>query len=193
MTAIAPIQIIQLHSEADFQPYLQSFASAYKMVFSSAPYNEDFSLADALQIAEFHMQSSKQITFLALNGQNEVVGFGLGSTLRNYPEISRQVRGLLPPKHTHYFAELGVIPEYRQQGLGRILTQRYIESLNPSLFHHIVMRISATPDPGFNMFKQMGFDDIGVYTEITAKRIDGSTTNDRRLFLSRLVNPDDNA
>lgn len=193
MTDFDKIHIVQLHSEEEFHPYLASFASAYKAVFSSPPYNEDFSLTEAQQVAEFHVNCRDHVTFLALTSQEEVIGFGLGSSMRNYPEISRQIRGLLPPKYTHYFAELGVVPGFRHQGLGRKLANAYIETLPPDVFHHIVMRISAIPDPGFEMFKQMGFEDIGVYTEITAKRIDGSINNDRRLFLSRLVKPNDHA
>ena len=37
------------------------------------------------------------------------------------------------------------------------------------------------------MYMRMGFEDIGVYTEVHSRRIDGRVSTDRRLFLSKVL------
>jgi hypothetical protein len=37
------------------------------------------------------------------------------------------------------------------------------------------------------MYLDMGFDDIGVYTEVHSRRTDGRVSTDRRLFLSKML------
>jgi len=82
---------------------------------------------------------------------------------------------------------LGVIPEHRQQGLGKQITQRYLDWVDQQPYNHVLMRISDTPSLANQMFTDMGFEDIGVSMEIASRRVDGSFQKDRRLFLSRLI------
>ena len=179
-------QLVTIDNSQDFAPYAESFAKAFQSVFTSPPYHEQFLLSEALAIMEFHLDTRQRWTMLAFL-DDEVVGFGLGCALRNYPEISRHIHGLLPPKYTHYFAELGVVPEHRQQGLGKQITQRYLDWVDEQPYNHVLMRISDTPSLANQMFIDMGFEDIGVSMEIASRRVDGSFQKDRRLFLSRLI------
>ena len=39
----------------------------------------------------------------------------------------------------------------------------------------------------YDMYMDMGFDDIGVYTEVHSRRTDGRVSTDRRLFMSKLL------
>ncbi len=53
------------------------------------------------------------------------------------------------------------------------------------------LRTSASRDGAYEMFRGLGFEDMGVYMEVTSRRIDGSVSTDRRLFLTRPVNAED--
>ena len=178
--------LLAIDNEEAFQPYLESFALAFQSVFTSPPYHEQFLLSEATALAEFHLETKQRWTLLALL-DDTVVGFGLACSLRNYPEISRHIHGLLPPKYTHYFAELGVLPEHRQQGLGKEITRQYINWVDQQPFNNVLMRISDTPTLANQMFVDLGFEDMGVSMEITSRKTDGTFRKDRRLFLSRLI------
>jgi hypothetical protein len=39
------------------------------------------------------------------------------------------------------------------------------------------------------MYMRRGFDDMGVYMEVPARRTDGRVTTDRRLFLHKVLPP----
>ena len=178
--------LIAIDNAEAFEPYAESFALAFQSVFTSPPYHEQFLLPEATAVAEFHFDTKQRWTLLALL-DDTVVGFGLACSLRNYPEISRHIHGLLPPRYTHYFAELGVLTEHRQQGLGKQITQHYLKWVDQQPFNNVLMRISDTPTLANQMFVDLGFEDMGVSTEITSRKTDGSYRKDRRLFLSRLI------
>ena len=179
-------QLVTIDNLEDFEPYAESFATTFQAVFTSPPYHEQFLVSEALALMEFHLETKQRWTMLALF-EDKVVGFGLACALRNYPEISRHIHGLLPPKYTHYFAELGVLPAHRQQGLGKQITQRYLDWVDQQPYNNVLMRVSDTPSLANQMFIDMGFEDMGVSMEIASRRIDGSIQKDRRLFLSRLI------
>ena len=179
-------KLLEVSSMEEFAPYINSFAQAFSTVFATPPYNEQFSVEDSISLVEFHLETSHRYTLLAVEG-NKVIGFGLASSVRNYPEITRQIQGLLPPVRTHYFAELGVLPEYRQFGIGKKLIQSYFQWLQDKNFHNIVIRISDSLEAANKIFIDMGFEDMGVSMEISTQTTDGHIRSDKRKFLSRLV------
>ena len=183
---IEEVKIIQIVDPEQLSPYLPALAVAYQSVFSSPPYNEQFYPAEVQDILLRHINTPYQITLLAMY-HGEIIGFGLASPLRSYPEITRQLRGLLPIKHTYYFTELGVQKIWRRKGIGRALTEKRLNLVDRSRYQHIVLRTSDNKDAAYLMYTNMGFEDMGVYTEISARRVDGSIRTDRRLFLSRLI------
>ena len=89
----------------------------------------------------------------------------IGLRLAKLPGISRHIHGLLPPKYT-LLRRLGVVPEHRQQGLGKQITQRYLDWVDEQPCNHVLMRISDTPSLVNQMFIDMGFEDIGVSMEL---------------------------
>ena len=98
-----------------------------------------------------------------------------------------QLRGLLPVPHTFYLAELGVLESARGQGIGKMLVAQRLELIDHRKFTHVVLRVSAVRNQSYDMYMDMGFDDIGVYTEVHSRRTDGRVSTDRRLFLSKLL------
>jgi hypothetical protein len=61
---------------------------------------------------------------------------------------------------------------------------RYID---PNRFSHAVLRVSTNHAASIAMYRAMGFDEMGVYMEVSAMRVDGRVTSDRRQFLSAVL------
>ena len=192
------IRIVRISTPDEALPYKASFAGAYQDIFSEPPYNERFFPSEALSILHRYLQSAENICLLAVRGRSKVVGFGIGVPAASKPDIGRDLRGLLPVAHTYYLAELGVLESARGQGIGKTLVGQRLDLIDHQKFTHVVLRVSAVRNLSYDMYIDMGFDDIGVYTEVHSRRTDGRVSTDRRLFLSKLLsrrstaNPTDN-
>jgi ribosomal protein S18 acetylase RimI-like enzyme len=181
------IRIVRIFTPEDALPYRASFAGAYQDIFSEPPYNERFFPSEAQSILHRHLQTPENICLFAVKGRARVVGFGIGVPARSKPDIARDLRGLLPVQHTFYLAELGVLESARGQGLGKTLVDMRIEAIEHQKYTHAVLRVSAVRNLSYDMYMKMGFEDIGVYTEVHSRRVDGRVSTDRRLFLSKLL------
>ncbi len=181
------IRIVRVGSPQDAVPYRASFAGAYQDIFSEPPYNERFFPSEAQAALHHYVQTSEHITLLAVRGRTRVVGFGIGVPARSKPDISRDLHGLLPVQHSFYLAELGVLEGHRGKGIGRSLIERRISAIDAKRYTHAVLRVSAVKNATYDMYMRMGFEDIGVYTEVHSRRVDGRVSTDRRLFLSKVL------
>jgi ribosomal protein S18 acetylase RimI-like enzyme len=183
------IRIVRLDTYADSLPYRAAFAGAYQTVFSEPPYNERFYPSEAEAVLRTHLETAEHIVLLAVRGISQVVGFGLAVPANARPDVARELRGLLPVRRTMYLSELGVLQRYRGSGLGRQLVHLRLSLVDPSRFAHIVLRTSANRDGAYGMYMGLDFEDMGVYMEVAARRNDGSVSTDRRLFLTRQLDP----
>jgi GNAT superfamily N-acetyltransferase len=103
------------------------------------------------------------------------------------PDIMRELRGLLPVRETFYLADLGVLSTWRGTGLGKDLVRQRLREIDRRRFRHVVHRTSAVRNASYEMYMKLGFDDMGVYMEVPSRRLDGRTSTDRRLFLSKVL------
>ncbi len=181
------IRIIRISNPDDALPYRASFAGAYQDIFSEPPYNERFFPSEAQSILHRYLQTSENICLFAVKGRARVVGFGVGVPASSKPDIARDLRGLLPVPHTYYLAELGVLESARNAGIGKTLVAQRLELVDHQKYTHAVLRVSAVRNQSYDMYLGMGFDDIGVYTEVHSRRVDGRVSTDRRLFLSKIL------
>ena len=179
------IRIIRLHSQAHSLAYRAAFAGAYQTVFSDPPYNERFYPSEAQAVLRHHLETPGHIVLLAVKGIAQVVGFGLAVPAHLQGAVSRELQGLLPVRRSIYMSELGVLRRYRKTGLGSQLVQLRLSIMDRSRYDHVVLRTSASRDGAYEMFMRLGFEDMGVYMEVASRRIDGSVSTDRRLFLTR--------
>ena len=62
-----------------------------------------------------------------------------------------------------------------------------LELIDNERYRYVLLRTSAVRNASYEMYRRMGFDDTGVYMEVPARRLDGTTHTDRRLFLSKVV------
>lgn len=186
------IRILRIQSPEEAAPYRASFAGAYQDIFSEPPYNERFSPDEAQGVLTSFLQVPDNITLLAVKGLETVVAFGIGVPCSARPDVARELRGLLSVAHTFYLAELGVLAGYRGRGLGRDLVRQRLALIDPRRYTQVVLRTSAVRNASYEMYMSFGFDDIGVYMEVPARRLDGIVTTDRRLFLAKALTPADN-
>ena len=181
------IRIVRIASPDEALPYRASFAGAYQDIFSEPPYNERYFPSEAQAILRRYLSTPENICMLAIRGRAKVVGFGIGVPANSKPDIARDLRGLLPVPHSYYLAELGVLESARGVGLGKTLVTQRLDLIDHQKYTHVVLRVSAVRNRSYDMYMDMGFDDIGVYTEVHSRRTDGRVSTDRRLFMSKLL------
>lgn len=181
------VRIIRIQSSEDAAPYRASFVGAYQTIFAGPPYNERFTPQEAWGVLLRNLQTLESLTILAVKGENEVIGFGFAVPVISRRDITRELAGLIPLRHSYYLAELGVLESSRGTGLGSLLVQQRLAHIDQLRYTHVVLRTSATKTTSYDMYMKLGFDDMGVYMEVPSLRQDGRETTDRRLFLSRVL------
>ena len=185
-TQIEHAQIVQLQTPVETEPWCDRFADAYRAVFSGEPYFESFTKKEAEEAFRTMTSTPDNITLLAVE-EDCIVGFGISVPLMSRPDVARELTGLIPIKHTHYLAELGVIPSHRGRGLGSLLIKERIARVDPQRYSHVVLRVATDKNTSYDMYCDLGFVDMGVYMDVPGRRIDGSIKTDRRLFLHRVL------
>ncbi|MDG1480739.1 MAG: GNAT family N-acetyltransferase [Myxococcota bacterium] len=185
------IRIVRILSPEGATPYRASFVGAYQTIFSMPPYNERFTPEEAKGVLHRSLHTPEHLTLLAIKGKRQVVGFGFAVPVMARRDITRELSGLIPLRHSFYLAELGVLESARGTGLGSMLVRQRLENIDTDRYTHVVLRTSATKTTSYNMYLRLGFDDMGVYMEVPSLRQDGRETTDRRLFLSRVLGAPD--
>ena len=171
----------------DADDWRAAFIGAYQTIFSGPPYHERYYPSEAEGVYRTLTTAPGNITLLATRGLTSVVGFGVAIPLVSKPPVAVELTGLVPIKHTMYLAELGVMESHRSLGLGKILVQERLNAMDRNNFSHVVLRVSAGENPSYRLYKDLGFEEMGVYTEVSSMRIDGRVKTDRRLFLSKVL------
>jgi ribosomal protein S18 acetylase RimI-like enzyme len=180
----AETTLLRLETADDISRWRAGFIGAYQTVFSDEPYFERIYPSEAEGVYRKLTSTPDNITLLAVRtSSQQVVGFASGIPLRAKPDVARQLAGLVPGPNSYYFAELGVLHDFRGAGLGRTFVQERLDLLDGSTYSHIILRVAASRNASYEMYRSMGFEDMGVYMEVPAMRIDGHVTTDRRLFL----------
>ncbi|TNE86554.1 MAG: GNAT family N-acetyltransferase [Deltaproteobacteria bacterium] len=178
--------IIHLSTPGEMAEARAEFIGAYQTIFAQAPYYERYSPAEADGRFRKLTSTPDNITLIARQ-DGYLAGFAIAVPLRTQKVLATMLTGLVPVPHTYYLAELGVLEQHRRHGLGRILVRERLRMMDQELYSHVVLRVSATRNASYQMYRDMGFDDMGVYQEVRTPRIDGQVKSDRRLFLSRML------
>jgi GNAT superfamily N-acetyltransferase len=181
------VRILRLEGPADAEAWMAAFVGAYQSIWSEPPYNERFFPDEAAGVLRRAVEVLDNITLLAVRPSGVVVGFGIAYPVKAKSDVCRDIRGLLPIEDTFYFAELGVLEQWRAKGLGHQLVELRLELVDRQRWRHVVLRTSAVKNTSYEMYRRMGFEDTGVYMEVPARRVDGGTRTDRRLFLSMVL------
>jgi GNAT superfamily N-acetyltransferase len=181
------LRIVRLLGPQDAEPWRAAFAGAYQAIWSEPPYDERYFPDEAEGVLLRAVRLPDHVTLLAVRDSGIVAGFGIAYPVQAKSDVAREIRGLLPVEDTFYFAELGVLDDYRARGLGQELVQLRLALMDKSRFHHVLLRTSALRNASYEMYMRLGFQDTGVYMEVKSRKNDGSQRTDRRLFLSKVV------
>lgn len=187
ITEIDDIAIRRIETPNDITQWRAGFIGAYQTVFSGFPYNERWYPAEAEGVYRRLTDYPDNITLVATRGDTQVVGFGVAVPILYKKDVATHLTGLVPLKHTFYLAELGVLDEWRDRGIGRTLVQNRLRLIDDKRYSHVVLRVSSLHSPSAQMYKALGFEDMGVSMDVSAMRTDGKVTTDRRVFLSKLL------
>ena len=181
------IAIRRITTPEAIQQWRAGFIGAYQTVFSGFPYFERLYPSEAEGIYRKLTRIEGNITLVATRGETQVVAFGVAIPLSAKPAVASHLTSLVPVKHTCYLAELGVLDPYRARKLGRTLVRERLRLIDPDRYSHVVLRVSMNHTPSGEMYKAMGFEEVGVYQNVSAMRTDGKVTTDRRMFLARVL------
>ena len=151
------------------------------------PYFERIYPSEAEGIYHGLLRTPENIVLLATRGETQVVGLAAAIPLTTKPGVATHLTGLVPLKHTFYMAELGVLEPFRSRAIGRRMVHERLNLIDAERYSHVVLRVSMNHTPSGEMYKAMGFEEMGVYQDVSAMRTDGRVTTDRRMFLSRLL------
>jgi len=177
------VRILRLEEPDEINRWRPGFIGAYQAIFAGPPYFERFYPSDVSGLYRQLTSTPDNISLLAVRGATQVVGFGIAIPVRYKRAVARELSGLVPLYHTMYLAELGVLDKYRKRGLGQRLVLERARLIDLERYSHVVLRVPASRNAAYDMYRAMGFEDMGVYMEVASRRIDGRVTTDRRLFL----------
>lgn len=181
------IAIRHLEGPEDAARWRAPFIGAYQTVFGGFPYFERFYPQEAEGIYRKFTSTPQNISILATRQESQVVGFSIAVPLASVERIAVHLTGLVPIPHTFYLAELGVLEGYRKRGIGSCLTAERLKRIDRDRYSHVVLRVSANNNPSADMYRTMGFEDVGVHMDVRSPRTDGRVTTDRRMFMSRML------
>ena len=181
------LRIVRLFGPQDAEPWRAACAGAYQAIWSEPPYDERYFPDEAEGVLLRAVRLPDHVTLLAVRDSGIVAGFGIAYPVQAKSDVAREIRGLLPVEDTFYFAELGVLDDYRARGLGQELVQLRLALMDKSRFHHVLLRTSALRNASYEMYMRLGFQDTGVYMEVKSRKNDGSQRTGRRVVWSQVV------
>jgi ribosomal protein S18 acetylase RimI-like enzyme len=181
------IEILRITSQDEATRWRAGFIGAYQTVFSDDPYFERIQPSEAEGVWKKLTSTAGNITLLAVRQKAQVIAFAIAIPLRHKPDVMRQLTGLVPVPNSYYLAELGVLHDFRTLGLGRSLIRHRLDLIDKNTYSHVILRVAASRNKSYDLYRSMGFEDMGVYMEVPAVRIDGRVTTDRRLFLCCVI------
>jgi len=182
-TAELAYRLIAIETDEQRARWRADFIGAYQTVFQRAPYFERFTPAEVAGIWKRLTTTPESITLIAATPKDRIVGFGIAIPLRFQKDVARELSGLVTAPDTYYFAELGVLPEFRGHGVGRAMVRERLERIPQDRYTSVVLRAPANRDGDFELYSAMGFTEMGVSQEVSNLRMDGRVTTDRRVFL----------
>jgi ribosomal protein S18 acetylase RimI-like enzyme len=181
--ATGPVRVVSVASEADRLRWGIGFVGAYQTVFAGAPYLERFTPDEVDGRWRRLTGLPHHLTLVAVTPRDQVVGFAMGLPLRHQRDVCTLLAGLVDVDTTFYFGELGVLPEWRGQGLGRRLMRDRLKRLPRDRFPDVVLRVSASHASDLSLYEAMGFQRMGVHMDVPNLRTDGRVRTDRRIVL----------
>ena len=166
-----------------------SLVGVYQKVFNRSPYEENFDYELAEDIIQ-GIQERDTEGLLAIS-DDRPVGFAWGEVLEpgDREDFPEEVPGSFFEGDSYYFAELGVLPDYRDQGLGKELKQREMEKVKDREdIDKGLMRTSVEEnEKKLGLDDDLGFEALEPDGEIVTEEVDsvGTEGSDLRGYFWR--------
>jgi GNAT superfamily N-acetyltransferase len=177
------LKIVRITRPEEAIVYRAAFAGCFQDVWSEPPYNQRVYPSEAEGILVSYLRTPEQITLLVVRGVSQVVGFAIGVPAATGPDVVREVRGLVPVADTFFLAELGILESWRGNGIGRQLIDLRGSLIDRQRYHQALLRVSTAKNLLYDLYRGLGYEDVGLHTEVASLRTDGSVTTDRRVYL----------
>lgn len=161
----------------------------YQRVFNNSPYQEDFNYELAEEIVK-SIEDRDTEGFIALD-DGMPVAFGWGEVLEasDREEFPSEVPGEFFEGNSFYFAELGVLPAYRDQGIGKEIKRRELEKVRErNDLEKGLMRTSVEEnEKKLGLDNDLGFDALEPEGEIVTEEVEtvGREDSDLRGYFWR--------
>jgi ribosomal protein S18 acetylase RimI-like enzyme len=157
----------------------------YQNLFSQPPYEEKFTNEDVINEFEDYFKLNKEWIFFAKD-KWKIIGFGVVVPIMNSAVdkvlSEKIVQQWWDKEKCYYMADLWVDPEYQRYSIGTDLVLSRINSLPKGSI--IIMRTSLNNYKSQGLYKKLWFQRIeDTIEKVKQERIDGTTTEDERLFL----------
>ena len=177
------LKIVRITRPEEAIAYRAAFAGCFQDVWSEPPYNQRVYPSEAEGTLLSYLRTPDHITLLVVRGATQVVGFAIGVPAASRPDVVREVRGLVPVADTFFLAELGILESWRGNGIGRQLIDLRASLIDRHRYNQALLRVSTAKNLLYELYRGLGYEDVGLHTEVAAPRIDGSVTTDRRVYL----------
>lgn len=179
------LQVHRLTTPEEAAAFRDRFAAAYRDIFARPPYQEVHTLADAAHRWDVLTAAEPSVVLVVVDGE-ELVAFAIAVPLQIVGSVAREIAGLVPPRHTMYLAELGVAPGRSRKRFARLLAHIRLKLINETRYSHVVLRAPQDVEDTIQMYRELGFTDMGVSMQVRHPRTDGTVQADTRVFMSRV-------
>lgn len=163
----------------------------FQKAFNKSPYEENFDYEMTEDIFR-GIQDRDTVGLLALE-EGVPVGFAWGEVLEPEDEedFPDEVPGEFFSGDSYYFAELGVLPEYRDQGIGKELKRRELETVGRREdLNRGLMRTSIEGnEKKRGLDRDLGFEPLKPGGELVTEEVDsyGVDGSDLRAYFWRPI------
>ena len=189
------LEFAELSYDGDYSLEDEAFETAvigtYQRVFNDSPYEEDFNYELAEEIIQ-SIEGTDTEGFVAVD-DGMPVAFGWGEVLEasDRGEFPEKVPEEFFDGKSFYFAELGVLPSYRDQGIGKEIKRRELEEVKSREdLDRGMMRTSIEDnEKKLGLDEDLGFEALEPDGEIVSERVDsvGTEGSDLRGYFWRPV------
>ncbi len=137
---------------------LPELIDIYKSSFAEAPWNETWSDKQVVRGLNSGISESNSIVLVAENS-NGLIGltWGFDIPLEKFPFLVDNCM-----INTSYIAELAVSPRNRNEGVGTLLGEAYVERAMEKRTSEIILRTDERNPAALKLYKNVGFSEINV-------------------------------
>lgn len=184
--------------------YRTSLVHAYQRVYSTPPYDELFSHDEVFETVDKYPTFDHEGVIVRDVNTDEIVGFTFGFVVppgrkgdaewiahNGFEAVVGEsaLEGSLFDGRTFYGEEFGVIPVYRNHGLGGRMARSLLDRVGGrSDIDRALLKTNAGNHVVDNLYRPMGFESLGVTEETTQRRVDGSERSDTREWFVNQLN-----